>query len=117
MMIADLRPGRGARAPRRVVPPELNPKSASWHGVLHLSSSGWCLPVDDVRAEPDLTALVSADACWLLAYQDWARRRPQRWRGRAWRAWRKEEAALAVEQDGLVRASFAVPTLRSPSSP
>jgi len=116
-MTFDSRPNRRTGPPRRVVPPDGDPQSASRHGLLHMSSSGWYLLVDDVRGEPDLTALVSADACWLLAYQDWARRRPQRWQGRAWRAWRREEAALAVEQDGLVRATFAVPTLRPQSSP
>ena len=85
-------------------------------GVLHLSSSGWYLHIDDVRAEPELTALLSADACWLLAYQDWARRRPRRWQRRAWRAWRKEEAMLAAEQDELVRATLARPTVRPQSS-
>jgi hypothetical protein len=116
-MTIDLRSSRRARPPRRIVPPERSPQTASRQGLLHLSSSGWYLPVDDVRTEPDLTALVSADACWLLAYQDWARRRPQRRGGRAWRAWRKEEAALAAEQDGLVRASLELPALRPQSSP
>ena len=111
-MTFDVRPSRRTGAPHRVVPPDVDPESACRHGLLHMSSSGWDLPVDEVRAEPDLSALLSADACWLLAYRDWARRRPQRWQGRAWRAWRREEAALAVEQDRLVRASLALPVLR-----
>lgn len=109
--------GRRAGPPRRVVPPEGTARTAAHHGLLHMSSSGWYLRVEDVRAEPELTALVSADACWLLAYQDWVTRRPRRWQGRAWRSWRKEEAALAAEQDGLVRAMLARPTLRPQSSP
>lgn len=115
-MSIDLRPIRRYGPPRRVVPPDRAAESASEHNVLHLSSSGWYLHVDDVRAEPELTALISADACWLLAYQDWAGRRPRRWQGWAWRAWRKEEAALAAEQDGLVRVTFARPSLRPQSS-
>lgn len=117
-MSIDLRSGRRAGRPRRVVPPERTAQFAHHHGLLHMSSSGWYLHVDDVREQPELTALVSADACWLLAYQDWARRRPRRWHGRAWRSWRKEEAVLAAEQDGLVRATLARPTtLRPQSSP
>jgi hypothetical protein len=108
---------RSARPPRRVVPPEGTAHRAASYGLLHMSSSGWYLQVEDVRTEPELTALVSADACWLIAYQDWAKRRPRRWQGRAWRSWRKEEAALAAEQDGLVRATLARPTLRPQSSP
>jgi hypothetical protein len=115
-MTVDMGSSRRA-VPRRVVPPEGTSQFASHQNVLHMSSSGWYLHVDDVRAEPELTALVSADACWLLAYQDWAGRRPRRWQGRAWRSWRKEEAALAAEQDGLVRAALARPTLRPQSSP
>lgn len=114
-MTIDLQPTR--KRPRRVVPPEGSPRFAPQHGLLHMSSSGWCLHVDDVRAEPELTALVSADTCWLLAYQDWAGRRPRRRQRRAWRAWRREEAALAAEQDGLVRATFAQPTVRPQSAP
>jgi hypothetical protein len=116
-MSIDLRSTHRGGPPRRVVAPDSNPQFASRHGLLHMSSSGWYLRVDDVRIEPELTALISADACWLLAYQDWASRRPRRWNGRAWRAWRKEEAVLAAEQDGLVRATLARPTLRPQSSP
>ena len=115
-MHVDMRSSRRAAPPRRVVPPERSVQFASQRGWLHMSSSGWYLHVDDVRAEPELTALVSADACWFLAYQDWAGRRPRRWQGRSWRSWRKEEAALAAEQDGLVRATFARTTLRPQSS-
>ena len=113
-MPTDLRSSR--RPPRRVVAPDGNALLVSHHGLLHMSSSGWYLHVDDVRAEPELTALVSADVCWLLAYQDWEKRRPRRWQRRAWRSWRREEAALAAEQDGLVRAALARPTLRPQSS-
>jgi hypothetical protein len=102
---------------RRIVAPERSPEFAGQHGWLHMTSSGWYLHVDDVRAEPGLSALVSADAVWYLAYQDWARRRPRRWQAAAWRAWRKEEAALAAEQSGLVRAAFARPSLREQPSP
>lgn len=116
-MSIDLSSSRRYGPPRRVVPPAGSPQLASRKNLLHMSSSGWYLRVDDVRAEPELTALISADACWLLAYQDWASRRPRRWQGRAWRSWRKEEAALAAEQDGLVRATLARPTLRPQSSP
>jgi hypothetical protein len=116
-MSVDIRGGRRAAPPRRVVPPEPTAKFASHYGLLHMSTSGWYLTVDDVQAEPELTALLSADACWLLAYRDWASRRPRRWQGRAWRSWRKEEAALAAEQDGLVRATLSRPTLRPQSSP
>jgi hypothetical protein len=116
-MSIDLRSARRYGPPRRVVPPPGNSQVASRQNLLHMSSSGWYLHVDDVRAEPELTALISADACWLLAYQDWASRRPRRWQGRSWRSWRKEEAALAAEQDGLVRAALARPTLRPQSPP
>jgi hypothetical protein len=103
--------------PRRIVAPERSHEFAARRGWLHMTSSGWYLHVDDVRAEPGLSALVSADAVWFLAYQDWAGRRPRRWQGRAWRSWRREETALAVEQAGLVRAAFARPSLREqPSS-
>jgi hypothetical protein len=99
------------------MPPERNPGGATHQSWLQLTSSGWFLHVNDVRAEPELGELVSADVVWFLAYQDWARRRPRRWRLRAWRLWRKEEAALAAEQYGLVRAAFARPSLREqPSS-
>jgi hypothetical protein len=103
--------------PRHIVPPDRSPEFAAQRGWLHMSSSGWYLHVDDVRAEPGLSALVSADAVWFLAYQDWAGRQPRRWQGRAWRSWRREEAALAVEQAGLVRAAFARPSLREQPSP
>jgi hypothetical protein len=115
-MSIEARSNRRYVPPRRVVPPDSTPRFAARRNLLHLSSSGWDLHVDDVRAEPELTALISADACWLLASQDWVSRRPRRWQGRAWRSWRKEEAALAAEQDGLVRASFARPSLRPQSS-
>lgn len=114
--MTEIRARRRTGSPRRVVPPERTAQFAFQHGLLHMSSSGWYLPVDDVRSEPALTELVSADACWLLAYQDWAGRRPRRWQGRAWRSWRKEEAALAAEQDGLVRATLARRALRPQSS-
>jgi hypothetical protein len=116
-MSNEPRAARRTGPPRRVVAPERGRVLAPHRRLLHMSSSGWYLHVDDVRADPELSALVSADACWLLAYQDWARRRPRRWRARAWRSWRKEEAALAAEQDGLVRAAFARPALRPQSSP
>lgn len=106
---------RVRRAPRHPVPPERSPEFAAQRGWLHMTSSGWYVHVDDVRAEPGLTELVSADACWFLAYQDWATRRPRRWQHRAWRSWRREETALAAEQDGLVRAAFARPSLRQQS--
>jgi hypothetical protein len=117
-MTMDVRSTRrgGPRVPRRVVPPERSPQFASQHAWLRMSSSGWYLHVEDVLAEPALTELISADACWLIAYQDWANRRPRRSPGRAWRSWRKEEAVLAVEQDALVRATFARPSLRPQSS-
>jgi hypothetical protein len=107
-------PSRASRAPRHVVPPQraFTPRQ----GWLHLASSGWYVDIEDVRAEPELTRLMSSDACWFVAYQDWATRRPQRWRVRAWRSWRKEEAALAAEQDGLVRAAFAWASLRPQAS-
>jgi hypothetical protein len=104
------------RTPRRVVPPERSPQFAAQHGWLHMASSGWYLHLDDVRSEPRLSELISNDACWFLAYQDWARNRPRRWDRRAWRAWRRHEAELAAEQAELVRAAFTRPSLR-PHSP
>lgn len=115
-MSSNLRTNRRYAPPRRVVPPDRTQQSAARRDLLHLSSSGWYLHVDDVLVEPELTALMSADACWLLAYQDWASRRPRWWRAWAWRSWRKEEATLAAEQDALVRATLARPSLRPRSS-
>jgi hypothetical protein len=106
-----------ARRPRRVVPPDCDPRFTRLHGWLHMTSSGWYLHVDDVLAEPNRVALLSEDACWYLSYLDWERRRPRRWQGRAWRSWRKEEWALAAEQERIVRAALAVHTLRPQSSP
>lgn len=107
-------PSTARRSPRHVVPP---PRTfLARRGWLHLASSGWYVDVDDVRAEPELIQLMSADACWFLGYQDWARRRPARWRLSAWRSWRKEERALAEEQDSLVRAAFAWTSLRPQAS-
>lgn len=111
-----LRATRATR-PRRVVPPDREPEAATLQSWLYMASSGWYLHVDDVAAEPDLVSLLSADACWYLSYQDWERRRPRRVQGRGSRAWRKEESELAAEQDRLVRAAFALPTLRPQASP
>jgi hypothetical protein len=107
-------PARTKRTPRHVVAPQRTFRAR--HGWLHLASSGWYVDVDEVRAEPELTQLMSADACWFLAYQDWAGRRPRRWQLAAWRSWRREELALALEQVGLVRAAFGWASLRPQAS-
>jgi hypothetical protein len=105
---------RAKRPPQRVVPPQ--PTVAARRGWLHLASSGWYVDVDEVRGEPELAQLMSSDACWFVAYQDWATRRPHQWRVAAWRSWRKEEAALAAEQERLVRAAFTWASLRPQAS-
>lgn len=106
-----------AGQPRHVVAPDRAPQDAAVDAWLYLTSSGWYLHVDDVLAMPDLAALLSADACWYFSYQDWERRRPRHWQSRAWRSWRKEELALATEQNRIVQAAFALPTLRPHTSP
>jgi hypothetical protein len=105
--------GNKARLPRycRVVPAirtnSAHPEFDNW---LRLASSGWCLKVGDVLAEPITAALVSEDACWYFAVEDWRQRRPRRWRRKDMRAWRAEEMILADEQVRLVEAAIQVPT-------
>jgi hypothetical protein len=108
--------GTRPRPPRRVVPPDRAPDHPALDAWLHMASSGWYLNLDDVLADPRRMALISADACWYFSYEDWRRRRPLRRRRTAWRAWRAEEAVLAAQQHRLVRAAFALHTLRPSSS-
>jgi hypothetical protein len=106
--------GNKARLPRyrRGVPAirtsSAHPEFDNW---LRLASSGWSLQLADVLAEPITAALVSEDAGWYFAVEDWRQRRPQRWRRKAMRQWRAEEVILADKQVRLVEAAIQVPTL------
>jgi hypothetical protein len=96
-----------------VVPPHRtdssHPAFSNW---LRLASSGWYLQIADVLAAPRTAVLVSEDASWYFAFEDWQLRRPRRGRRAELRAWREEERLLADEQARLVEAMLHLPTLR-----
>lgn len=75
---------------------------ATSDGWLTLSSSGRAVQVIDARDDPLTSLLVSEDACWSFAVEDWRHRQPRRWQRAARRAWLGEAAVLVAKRDRLV---------------
>lgn len=94
--------------PKHATPP---PSSDGW---LTLASSGRAVQVIDARDDPLTSLLVTEDACWLFAVEDWRRRQPHRWQRAARRAWSSEAAALVAKRDRLTALTAQLPS-RKPS--
>jgi hypothetical protein len=65
---------------------------------VYLRSSGIEIHDTDLRADHLLQAVLVEDACWALAVDDWASRRPRTWRRRRMRSWYVEHGALATDR-------------------
>lgn len=102
-MSTNHRPRRATRIWRSLMLKTEDPTPpATLEGWLTLASSGRAVQVIDARDDPLTSLLVSEDACWSFAVEDWRHRQPRRWQRAARRAWLGEAAVLVAKRDRLV---------------
>lgn len=69
----------------------------------YLRAVGTQVAAGDLRDDHLLQAVLVEDACWALALDAWAARRPAPWRRRALRRWYAEHAELSADRRRIER--------------
>lgn len=81
---------------------------------IRLDTIGRTISILDVTTDPQLSHLMSEDACWRFAYEQWMATRPARWHREQWQQWQNDRDWL---RDKLIRIEDLARELGFPPRP